>query len=83
MNIIKKIVGIVLFLLAPSAVFFMVTQALEKISLAATSIEKTNTMLQWSIILLIFIPICAGLALFGYYSIKGEYDRLPSSSEEL
>jgi len=28
----------------------------------------------WPIIIFIFLPILVGLALFGYYSIKGEYE---------
>ncbi|WP_439554804.1 DUF6814 family protein [Dyadobacter sp.] len=44
---------------------------------------RTNTTLQWFIIILIFIPICAGLVIFGYYAWKGEYDHLPESSSEL
>ena len=28
-------------------------------------------------------PIVIGLMIFGYYAVKGEYDKLPESSEEL
>ena len=30
-----------------------------------------------------FTPIAIGLMIFGYYALKGEYDKLPESSEEL
>jgi hypothetical protein len=83
MNAIKKLVGALLIVLAPVLVIFMFMQASEKIGKATEGIAKTNTLLQWSIILIIFIPICAGLAIFGLYGVKGEYDHLPTSSDEL
>lgn len=83
MKTIKRILGLVWMLLAPAAVIFMFQQAFEKIGLAAEGVAKTNTALQWGIILFIFIPISIGLTIFGYYSLKGEYDELPTSSDEL
>ena len=29
------------------------------------------------------IPIAIGLMIFGWYAVKGEYDHLPTKSEEL
>jgi hypothetical protein len=83
MNALKRLLGIVWIVLGPVIILFLIMQAIEKISLAAEGIDRTNTTLQWSIIIIIFIPICAGLMIFGYYGLKGEYDRLPESSEEL
>lgn len=83
MNALKKILGIVWIVLGPVIILFLFSQAIEKIAAAAQGIDRTNTTLQWSIIILIFIPICAGLMIFGFYSFKGEYDRLPGSSDEL
>ena len=83
MNAIKKLVGALMIVLAPVLVIFMFMQASDKIGKAAEGIAKTNTLLQWSIILIIFIPICIGLAIFGSYGVKGEYDQLPTSSDEL
>jgi len=83
MNVLKKILGIVWIVLGPVIILFLFSQAIEKIAAAAQGIDRTNTTLQWSIIILIFIPICAGLMIFGFYSFKGEYDRLPGSSDEL
>ena len=64
-------------LLGPASIIFMFIQAMEKVGLAAEGVAKTNTALQWGIILFIFIPISAGLVIFGYYAYKGEYDKLP------
>lgn len=75
--------GLVWMLLGPSVVIFMFLQAMDKISKAAEGVAKTNTTLQWVIILVIFIPVCAGLVIFGYYAWKGEYEHLPENSNEL
>jgi len=77
MNGFKKALGILWIILGPASVIFLFMQALEKIGLAAEGVDKTNTALQWGIILFIFIPISAGLVIFGYYALKGEYDQLP------
>ena len=52
----------------------MLYQAFDKVGMAPEGVVKTNTMLQWIIILLVFIPICAGLFIFGKYALRGEYD---------
>jgi hypothetical protein len=77
MNALKKVLGLVWIILGPASIIFMFMQAFEKIGLAEEGVHKTNTALQWGIILFIFIPISAGLVIFGYYAIKGEYDKLP------
>jgi hypothetical protein len=82
MNAIKKILGIVWMALAPAIVAFLAWQAAAKIS-HATEVTRANVILQWSIILLIFLPICVGLLIFGYYSFKGYYEHLPESSAEI
>ncbi len=89
MNTLRRIFGIVWILLAPTSVYLMVSNALEavtkanKIIAAATTdaakaaaeAAKTNTILQWSIIIIIFIPIAVGLIIFGKYALAGEYDE--------
>ena len=83
MNALKKYLGLVWILAGPVLVAFMFWQAINKISAAAPGLAKTNTILQWSIILLVFIPICLGLMLFGWYAWKGEYNTLPEDSAQL
>ena len=83
MNNVKKFLGLIWMLAGPVIIIFLIQQALEKIAAATVGIARTNTSLQWGIIILIFIPICAGLVIFGYYAWKGEYDQLPESSEDL
>lgn len=83
MSALKKILGLVWMLLGPVIIIFLFMQASDKIAEAAKGIARTNTTLQWAIIILIFIPICTGLVIFGNYAWKGEYDHLPESSAEL
>ncbi|HWB25048.1 MAG TPA: hypothetical protein VG738_06190 [Chitinophagaceae bacterium] len=88
MNIIKRIFGIIWILLAPVCLYFLIVNALHAFAKADKAIEaaateaaktaaeaaKTNTILQWSIIIIIFLPIAAGLVIFGKYAFTGEYD---------
>lgn len=97
MNQLKKGLGIVWILLGPAAILFMLWQAYEKvgeanakIALATSETAKaaaqgiaTNTLLQWSIIIAIFVPIAFGLVIFGKYAMQGAYDHLPESSTEI
>lgn len=84
-------------LLAPASILFMLGQAYEKTTAAnnkadamtdalkkivATG-EAHNTLLQWSIIIVIFLPIAAGMFIFGKYCFAGEYNKLPKSSIDL
>lgn len=75
MNSIKKILGGICLLLAPVIVILLVMQAADKIGKAAEGVMRTNTSLQWGIILFIFVPIAIGFMIFGYYALKGEYDE--------
>lgn len=83
MNAIKKILGAVWIVLGPVIILFLISQAIDKIGAATSDIDRMNTSLQWGIIILIFIPICAGLVIFGLYSFKGEYNKLPENSGDL
>jgi thiol:disulfide interchange protein len=82
MNTVKKILGLVWMLLAPWIIWFLASQAIQKIG-QANALTKSNVTLQWVIILTIFTPICIGFFIFGYYSFKAEYDQLPASSQDL
>jgi len=79
MNRIKRILGIVWILLAPVAIYYLVKTALHEMQKKPV----IDTKIQWMVFIVVFIPIAIGLIIFGYYAWKGEYDRLPESSEEL
>jgi hypothetical protein len=82
MNALKKYLGIIWIVLSPAIVGFLIWQAMEKIG-GASAATKANVTLQWSIILIIFFPICIGLLIFGYYAFQDAYDHLPESSAEI
>lgn len=68
-------------LIAPAIIFFLVKSAVFNINSGGT--KDINQPVPWIIIITIFTPIAIGLMIFGYYAMKGEYDHLPESSEEL
>ena len=73
--------GIVWMVIAPAVIYFLVMGAVHNIS--STGTKDINKPIPWIIIISIFTPIAIGLMIFGYYALRGEYDKLPESSEEL
>jgi amino acid transporter len=80
MNQLKKIMGVLWMLIAPVVIYFLVSGAIQNIGHGTKDINKP---IPWIIIITIFTPIAVGLMIFGYYSLKGEYNKLPENSEEL
>ena len=81
MNMLKKIMGVLLMILAPVVIYFLIMGAVHNIDSAGT--KDINKPIPWIIIIVIFTPIAIGLMIFGFYSVKGDYDKLPDSSNEL
>ncbi|MEE6186776.1 hypothetical protein PIECOFPK_01636 [Mycovorax composti] len=81
MNAIKRILGVLWLLLGPVVIYFLIAGAIENIDPAGT--KDINNPIVWVIIIFIFVPISVGLMIFGWYALKGEYDRLPTDSEDL
>lgn len=79
MNLLKRYLGIVWMLLAPLTVIYLIKTAVAEI--AAKPV--IDTKIQWGVFVVVFVPIAIGLAIFGYYAWKGEYDQLPRRSDEL
>ena len=71
MNIIKRLFGIVWIVLGPLALYWLIRTGVSEI----TKNPVINTKMQWGVFIVVFIPIAVGLILFGYYALKGEYDR--------
>lgn len=71
MNSIKRTLGVVWMLLGPAVLIYLLYEALKKNSSAGST---SNDILQWGIIIGIFVPIAIGFIIFGYYSLKGDYD---------
>ena len=81
MNLLKRIMGFIWMVIAPVVIYFLVMGAIHNIN--STGTKDINKPIPWVIIITIFTPIAIGLMIFGYYALKGEYDKLPGSSEEL
>ena len=67
--------------IAPLVIYFLINSAIQNIHAAGT--KDINKPIPWIIIITIFTPIAIGLIIFGYYALKGEYNKLPESSKEL
>jgi len=79
MNNLKKAVGFLWILLAAATIGFMLYRANLEIAHAVKlgkPDEILNQRMFWFIVIPIFTPIMAGLALFGWYAWKGEYSRM-------
>jgi hypothetical protein len=81
MNALKKSLGIVWLLLGPVIIYFLVSGAITYIDPAGK--KDINNPVIWIIIIAIFTPIAIGLMIFGWYAFRGEYGRLPESSDEI
>jgi hypothetical protein len=79
MNAIKKFFGVVWMILGVVTYGILLKTALEQISEKPT----TDTIVQWSIFVIIFFPITIGFLIFGWLAFKGAYDELPTSSDEI
>ena len=81
MNSVKRILGYLWILIAIASIVILVVGAVRNIDLQGSA--DINKPVPWIIIISIFTPIAIGLIIFVYYALKGEYKKLPSSSEEL
>jgi hypothetical protein len=79
MNKIKRLLGLVWVLLGPAIIIYLSLIAFREIGSKPT----TDTIIQWSVFLLISLPIGVGLVLFGWFAMAGEYNHLPQKSSEL
>ena len=79
MNQLKRILGIVWIVIAPVAIYYLISKGVQQME------EKPDidTKIQWLVFIIVFIPIAIGLILFGVFALKGEYDHLPESSAEI
>ena len=71
MNSVRRIAGIIWIILGPVAIYYLIKTAIAEIAKK----PLIDTKIQWSVFVIIFIPVAIGLIIFGYYSLKGEYDE--------
>lgn len=79
MNAIKKYLGLIWMAIAILSYVVLFQTAMEKIEAKPTA----DTIIEWSIFAIIFLPIAIGLLIFGWLAWKGDYSQLPLSSEEI
>lgn len=79
MNQLKRWLGIVWIILGPVTIYYLISTAIDEIAKKPV----LDTKIQWAVFIIIFIPIAIGMVIFGYYALKGEYDRLAESSQEI
>ena len=79
MNKIKKYAGVIWMVIGPLAIYYLIKTA------AAEIVKKPviDTKVQWTVFVIIFIPIALGLMIFGWYALTNQYEHLPESSAEI
>lgn len=70
MNTLKKLFGMACLLGGIAGITYLPFHAAQKI--AGGKLEDT---VFWSIMVFIFVPILLGFSLFGWYALKGEYEK--------
>lgn len=78
MNKLKRYLGIIWMLIGPVLFIMLLVSAINNINGHAKG--DISNPIPWVIILAVFLPIAAGLSIFGWYSITGNYD---TAGEEL
>jgi hypothetical protein len=73
MNAFKKFAGLICIVLSIAAVWFLFSRAIAELSVTNV---KPDKKIFWYSILPVYTPLMFGLALFGWYALKGEYDKI-------
>ena len=76
MDKIKRYLGIVWMLVGPVLFIMLLMSALNNINGHAKG--DISNPIPWIIILVVFMPIAAGLSVFGWYAFKGDYESIPT-----
>jgi hypothetical protein len=75
-NRLRRIAGLIWILLGPLAIIYLIKTAAGEIAKK----PGVETWIQWAVFIGIFIPIAAGMIIFGYYALSGEYDNGENNS---
>lgn len=81
MDSVKRLLGYLWILIGIAAIIILMAGAVMNIDINGKA--DINKPVPWIIIIVIFTPIAIGLMIFGWYAVKGEYNKLPSSSQDL
>lgn len=74
MDKLKRYLGIIWMLIGPVLFVMLVKSAVDNIN-GKVKGDISNPV-PWIIILAIFLPIAIGLTIFGWYALKGNYDKI-------
>lgn len=74
MDKLKRLMGIFWMLIGPVLFVLLMISAINNINGYAKG--DISNPLPWIIILTIFLPIAIGLTIFGWYALKGNYDKI-------
>ena len=74
MDKLKRFLGIVWIFVGPVLFIMLLISAIKNINGHAKG--DISNPIPWIIILAIFLPIAIGLSIFGWYALKGNYDRI-------
>ncbi len=76
-NVMRKIVGFGCILLAMAATFFFIKIGIDEMSASKVAAAKlTTNRIQWTILIVIFLPIMYGLGIYGYRAFRGVFDNM-------
>jgi hypothetical protein len=78
MNAIKKYAGIIWIALGPLAIYYLIKTAAGEIDRKPVM----DTWIQWGVFTFVALPIAAGMMIFGYFALRGEYDQLPEETNK-
>ena len=78
MDKLKRFLGIVWMLIGPVLFVMLLISAFNNINGHAKG--DISNPIPWIIILAIFLPIAIGLSIFGWYALKGNYDKIPAEA---
>ncbi len=74
MDKLKRYLGIIWMLIGPVLFVMLVKSAVDNIN--GNVKGDISNPVPWIIILAIFLPIAIGLTIFGWYALKGNYDKI-------
>ncbi|TCJ12568.1 MFS transporter [Flaviaesturariibacter flavus] len=78
-GLLQRVAGLAWLLLGPLLVFLLLKGAAQHINF--TGSRDINKPVPWMIIIAVFVPIAAGLVVFGWYAWKGDYEKAATTAE--
>lgn len=78
MDKVKRYLGIIWIFIGPVLFIMLLISAIDNINSDVK--DDISNPIPWIIILAIFLPIAIGLSIFGWYALKGNYDKIPGET---